>query len=82
MDLQERLADYIDGLETGIELYNEYSSTENSFSLYSRWRAYSPRIYGRHKRKELNFELQLKIKLNDRDKGYNALALISRKLEN
>nr|DAN77269.1 MAG TPA: Minor capsid protein [Caudoviricetes sp.] len=82
MDLQERLADYIDGLETGIDLYNEYNSTENSFSLYSLVGGRTVREFmDGTKEKELNFELQLKIKLNDRDKGYNALALISRKLE-
>lgn len=83
MDLQERLADYIDSLKVGIELYNEFNSEENSISLYSIVGGRTIQEYmDGSKNKDLNFELQVKVRLDDRDLGFNALSKICHKLEN
>lgn len=83
MDLQERLADYIDSLKVGIELYNEFNSEENSISLYSIVGGRTIQEYmDGSKNKDLNYELQVKVRLDDRDLGFNALSKICNKLEN
>lgn len=82
MDLQERLADYIESLNTGIQLYNDFNSEESSISIY-------PIAGGRtiveymdgEREKELNFEIQGKVKIEEREKITIALSKIGRGLE-
>lgn len=82
MDLQERLADYLASLNTGLPVFNEYNSDSNSISIYALAGGRTIQEYmDGIKEKSLNYELQVKVKTEDRDEGYNALGLISRSLE-
>ena len=82
MDLQERLADYLASLNTGLPVFNEYNSDSNSISIYALAGGRTIQEYmDGIKEKSLNYEIQVKVKTEDRDEGYNALGLISRSLE-
>lgn len=82
MDLQERLADYLASLNTGLPVFNEYNSDSNSISIYALAGGRTIQEYmDGVKEKSLNYELQVKVRTEDRDEGYNALGLISRSLE-
>lgn len=82
MDLQERLADYLASLNTGLPVFNEYNSDSNSISIYALAGGRTIQEYmDGIKEKSLNYEIQVKVKTEDRDEGYNALRLISRSLE-
>lgn len=82
MDLQERLADYLASLNTGLPVFNEYNSDSNSISIYALAGGRTIQEYmDGVKEKSLNYEIQVKVKTEDRDEGYNALGLISRSLE-
>lgn len=82
MDLQERLADYLTSLGTGLPVFNEYNSDTNSISIYALAGGRTIQEYmDGVKEKSLNYEIQVKVKTEDRDEGYNALGLISRSLE-
>ena len=82
MDLQERLADYLASLNTGLPVFNEYNSDSNSISIYALAGGRTIQEYmDGVKEKSLNYEIQVKVKTEDRDEGYNALGLISRCLE-
>lgn len=82
MDLQERLADYLTGLDTGLPVFNEYNSDSNSISIYALAGGRTIQEYmDGIKEKSLNYEIQVKVKTEDRDVGYSALGLISRSLE-
>lgn len=82
MDLQERLADYLASLNTGLPVFNEYNSDSNSISIYALAGGRTIQEYmDGVKEKSLNYELQVKVKTEDRDEGYSALGLISRSLE-
>lgn len=82
MDLQERLADYLASLNTGLPVFNEYNSDSNSISIYALAGGRTIQEYmDGIKEKSLNYEIQVKVKTEDRDAGYNALGLISRSLE-
>ena len=82
MDLQERLGDYIESLNTGIPLFNEFNDKGNSVPIYTiaGGRTVVEYMDGA-KDKELNYELQVKVNLNDRNKGLTALNKISKGLE-
>lgn len=82
MDLQERLADYLASLNTGLPVFNEYNSDSNSISIYALAGGRTIQEYmDGVKEKSLNYEIQVKVKTEGRDEGYNALGLISRSLE-
>lgn len=82
MDLQERLADYLASLNTGLPVFNEYNSDSSSISIYALAGGRTIQEYmDGIKEKSLNYEIQVKVKTEDRDEGYNALGLISRSLE-
>lgn len=82
MDLQERLADYLASLNTGLPVFNEYNTDSNSISIYALAGGRTIQEYmDGVKEKSLNYEIQVKVKTEDRDEGYNALGLISRSLE-
>ena len=82
MDLQERLADYLANLNTGLPVFNEYNSDSNSISIYALAGGRTIQEYmDGVKEKSLNYEIQVKVKTEDRDEGYSALGLISRSLE-
>ena len=82
MDLQERLADYLASLNTGLPVFNEYNSDSNSISIYALAGGRTIQEYmDGVKEKSLNYEIQVKVKTEDRDEGYNARGLISRSLE-
>ena len=82
MDFQERLADYIDSLNLGIPLFNDTNDTDASISLYSLPGSNVIRTYyDGTTDKRLNYELQVKAPITDRDKAVSALATISSKLE-
>ena len=82
MDFQERLADYIDSLNLGIPLFNDTNDTDASISLYSLPGGNVIRTYyDGTTDKRLNYELQVKAPITDRDKAVSALTTISSKLE-
>ena len=82
MDFQERLADYIDSLNLGIPLFNDTNDTDASISLYSLPGSNVIRTYyDGTTDKRLNYELQVKAPITDRDKTVSALTTIRRKLE-
>lgn len=82
MDFQERLADYIDSLNLGIPLFNDTNDTGASISLYSLPGSNVIRTYyDGTTDKRLNYELQVKAPITDRDKAVSALTTISSKLE-
>ena len=82
MDFQERLADYIDSLNLGIPLFNDTNDTDASISLYSLPGSNVIRTYyDGTTDKRLNYELQVKAPITDRDKAVSALTTISSKLE-
>lgn len=82
MDFQERLADYIDTLKTGIPLYNDTNIENESFSLYSLpGSTVVKRYMDGIEDKKINYELLLKAKVQNREKAVNVFSKIVEKLQ-
>lgn len=81
MDFEDRLADYIDTLDTGLPLYFDVTDNEESLSIAALPGGNTKRVYmNGDKDKLLNYEIQAKVKMNNRDKATKALFLIADKL--
>lgn len=82
MDLQERIADFIEGLELMLPVYNDNNSESDSLSLYTLPSGGVIQEYmDGTQDKKFPFEIQLKVKQKDRGKGLTALTKISAELE-
>lgn len=70
MDLQERIVDFIEGLELMLPVYNDNNSESDSLSLYSLPSGGVIQEYmDGTQDKKFPFEIQLKVKQKDRGKG-------------
>lgn len=82
-DFQERLADYIDSLDTGLPLFNDSNSEDVSIALYSLpGGKVNRQYYDGTVDKQLNYEIQAKTTLEQRDNVLNSLNLIGNTLMN